>query len=170
MKSIVYNSKSVSGITQIQYCISPELKHSQLIVQVKSVSLNPVDAKFIIFDKLPKFTHNYLTPLIDNRIVGFDFAGVVSSSKSIHYKPGDRVFGITSSGSLSNEIIVPDSQVSLMPSTSTFSEAAALPLVNLTITQAFKNRCLNSILVYFIYIGYWRFRRNRSISNSNRKE
>jgi NADPH:quinone reductase-like Zn-dependent oxidoreductase len=125
--------------------IPQTIGRNQLLVQVHAVGLNPVDAKQVVGDKLPdgwfkKLLHNMM---VRNTRVGFDFAGtVVESSKSSEhqqqYPPGTNIFGTMPplKGSCAPYIVVPTHQVARMPPNISFAQAAALPLVGLTVWQA----------------------------------
>jgi NADPH:quinone reductase-like Zn-dependent oxidoreductase len=112
----------------------PKLTIGHVLVQVKAVGLNPVDAKNVVGDKLP---HNWSTGhamvrwYIKNKIPGFDFAGVCVASTTDEYQPGDKVFGTTPpfAGSLAEFVSAPLDQVCHMPENLSFEDAAAIPLV-----------------------------------------
>lgn len=114
---------------------------SQVLVQVKAVGLNPVDAKEVIGDKLSyswkrlrRWAHNLMVK--DTR-VGFDFAGIVAQSHP-YFERGTRVYGTMPplKGSCADFIHVPIHQIAKAPSALTFEECAALPLVGLTAWQS----------------------------------
>jgi hypothetical protein len=63
-----------------------------VIVRVNSAGLNPVDAKYLYGDKIPKYLQPSLRYLIENKKCGFDFSGIVSEvSSDCIYKVGDEV-------------------------------------------------------------------------------
>ncbi|CAK9250729.1 unnamed protein product [Sphagnum jensenii] len=53
----------------------------------------------------------------------------------VHSSPSDKVYG-TGMGALAEKIIAKDSEISLKPTTTTFIQAASLPVVSLTAYQA----------------------------------
>ena len=96
-----------------------------LRVKVSFAGLNPVDAKFCIGDKLPEILKPLTRRWMNDKTVGFDFAGEVvevgpsklESAESL-FRHGDEVWGdmpapMTSShtGSLAEYVIVPQDQV-----------------------------------------------------------
>lgn len=106
---------------------------NQLLIQVKAVSINPVDykilrgdLKMIMGSKFPK-------------IVGSDYAGIVKEvGREINYfKPGDRIYGAVpiffrKPGALSEQLIVEPKYARRIPEEMSFDEAAALPVAALT--------------------------------------
>lgn len=101
-----------------------------LLVEVKAVSVNPVDTK----------VRQGYVPHEDEsqpRILGWDAAGVVKSvgSDVTLFKPGDRVWyagSLIRPGSNSELQLVDERIVGSMPQSLDFSKAAALPLTSLT--------------------------------------
>ena len=122
----------------------PKIGRNQVLVKVQAIGLNPVDAKFVIGDKLPNswtrlhswFRNYYLS----DKIPGFDFSGIVvqgctGSEDSFH--PGDAVFGTVPPfvGTLTDYLVAPVDQLYYKPRSLSWEEAAAFPLVGLTCYQ-----------------------------------
>jgi NADPH2:quinone reductase len=107
----------------------PQPEPFDLRVKVAAIALNPVDTKIrksLGADALE-------TP----RILGYDAAGVVDAvgSEVSEFSVGDEVFyagDVTRSGSNSEYQTVDSRLVAKKPKSSSFEEAAALPLVSLT--------------------------------------
>ena len=119
-----------------------EQKRSYLTVKVHRAGLNPVDAKFLYGDKLPKCLVPIFRCFIERNICGFDFSGVITDldpSISNQFKIGDSVFGtaLPRMGTFAESIIVPADTIALKPASISHSEAAALPLVGITVLQIF---------------------------------
>ncbi len=99
-----------------------------LLVEVKAVSVNPVDTKI----------RKRNTPRGDEaRVLGFDAAGVVKSAgKEVElFKPGDEVYYAGNnerSGSNAQFQLVDERIVGRKPASLSFAEAAALPLTSIT--------------------------------------
>jgi threonine dehydrogenase-like Zn-dependent dehydrogenase len=123
MKCVFYGD-----LNKVQTIPVPKHKPGHLLVQVKAVGLNPVDAKDV-------FGHAVVRWYIKDKIPGFDFAGVVVASSSSgatdEYQPGDKVYGTMPpfTGSLAEYVDAPLDQVCHMPENFSFEEAAATPLV-----------------------------------------
>jgi NADPH2:quinone reductase len=105
----------------------PEARHHDLLVEVKAVSVNPVDTKIRRNDE----------PLGERRILGFDAAGIVRGlgAEAENFSIGDEVFyaGVpTRPGSNAAFQLVDARIAGHKPKTLSFAEAAALPLTGLT--------------------------------------
>jgi len=107
---------------------TPQLRDYDLLVEVKAVSVNPVDTKIRQGGDIPTD---------GARIAGWDAAGIVRATGSLatRFKPGDRVWyagDITRSGSNSELHAVDERIVGPMPTSLDFAEAASLPLTAIT--------------------------------------
>lgn len=105
----------------------------QILVEVKAVSINPVDFK------VRNGSIRFLTGFKFPRIMGTDFSGVVRTAgkDAMRFKPGDRVYGMTSvifrkQGALAQLIAVDQSSLFMMPSEMSFEIAASFPVAALT--------------------------------------
>jgi len=121
----------------------------ELRIQVKAISLNPVDWKVHQGDL--KFAFSPFFP----KVIGFDFCGIVDfAGENTKYKAGDWVYGMLPMnymGSASEYLVAPEYACSLVPQKLSPIEAASLPLAGLTaihalITQA-KIKKGNKILI-----------------------
>ncbi len=106
----------------------PEATGHDLLVEVKAVSVNPVDTK-VRAGAVPEPGHH--------RILGFDAAGVVKAvgEKVTLFKPGDPVYyagAIDRPGTNSEFHLVDERIVGRKPESLGFAEAAALPLTAIT--------------------------------------
>jgi NADPH:quinone reductase len=98
-----------------------------LLVEVRAVSVNPVDMKI----------RRTLTKQDEPRILGFDAAGIVraTGSEVTAFAPGDEVYyagTVTRPGSNAGLQLVDSRLVGHKPTSLDFAEAAALPLTTLT--------------------------------------
>ncbi len=114
---------------------------NQMLIEVKAVSINPVDYKlnnsdtgFIPGAKLPK-------------IVGTDFAGIVRkpAEGNTTFKAGDRVYGAVpiffgKPGSLAELLVTESKNARHIPEGMSFQEAASLPVAALTALNGLR-RC-----------------------------
>ncbi|MBN8887946.1 MAG: zinc-binding alcohol dehydrogenase family protein [Rudaea sp.] len=106
----------------------PVLGDFDLLVEVKAISVNPVDTKV---RKRAESTDG------QPRILGWDAAGVVRAvgAKASRFKPGDKVWyagDVTRPGSNSELHRVDERIVGPMPASLDFAAAAALPLTAIT--------------------------------------
>ena len=123
----------------------PVAKCGHVVCSVRAAGVNPVDAKFVIGDKLPESWMGWCARRVSGRCVGFDFSGVVvSAPDGCGFAPGDEVYGFAAAGSFAETVSAPLDQIAKKTSTLTFLEAAALPLVGVTAAQAFEQHGLAS--------------------------
>jgi len=112
----------------------PILKEGEVLVQVKAISINPVDVKtragIGVYGRI-----NTENPLI----IGWDIAGVVTETNNATFKPGDEVFGMVNfpghGKAYAQYVAVPADQLALKPANISFEEAAAATLAALTAYQ-----------------------------------
>lgn len=107
-----------------------------LLVEIKAVSVNPVDYK----------VRRSAAPIGEDwKVLGWDAAGVVVATgpDATRFKPGDEVFyagSITRPGSNAELHLVDDRIVGHKPASLNWSEAAALPLTTLTAWETLFDR------------------------------
>jgi len=111
-----------------------------ILVNVKAISVNPVDTKV-------RSGRGQPDGKVENpaRIIGWDASGVVESvgPDATVFKPGDEVYyagDITRSGSYAEYQLVDERIVGRKPSSLSFAEAAALPLTSITAYEALFER------------------------------
>ena len=111
----------------------PVMQKDQLLIEVKAVSVNPVDYKIKSGDI------RFLTGNKFPRILGSDYAGIVkeAGAEVTGYKPGDRVYGSSSvifrkPGKLAQLVTTDPRYARHIPESMTFEEAASLPVAALT--------------------------------------
>jgi NADPH2:quinone reductase len=106
-----------------------------LLVEVKAVSVNPVDVKVRAHG--PSLQHP--------KIIGWDAAGIVKATGNevTLFKPGDEVYyagDISKQGSNSELQLIDERIVGHKPSNLSFEEAAAMPLTTLVTWEALFDR------------------------------
>lgn len=128
MKQVIYNH--FGGVEQLTLIdTAPPLIHdNQVLIQVKAVSINPLDwkirngaMKLLSGSKFPKG-------------IGIDFAGVVTErGKAVtKFKVGDEVFGAVNAmkeGALAECLVTGEESIVVKPANISFAQAAALPIV-----------------------------------------
>jgi zinc-binding alcohol dehydrogenase family protein len=131
MKAIAYQQTlPIEHAQALQDITLPEPVASgrDLLVDVRAISVNPVDTKI----------RNGVAPAAgDWKVLGWDAAGVVSAvgPEVTGFKPGDRVWyagSIARAGTNSERHLVDERIVGKMPASLDFSQAAALPLTGIT--------------------------------------
>ncbi len=106
---------------------TPEPGPRDLLVEVRGVSVNPVDVKL----------RTRVEPEGGPRILGFDAAGIVTAvgSEVSRFRPGDEVFyagDITRPGSNAEYQLVDERIVGRKPASLGFTDAAGIPLTAIT--------------------------------------
>ncbi len=115
---------------------APEPQGRDLLVEVKAISVNPVDTK-------RRAAGN--RPASELKILGWDAAGIVQATgpEAELFKPGDKVFYAGSNqrpGANSELHLVDERIVGSKPANLSFAEAAALPLTTITAWEALFDR------------------------------
>ncbi|HET6252814.1 MAG TPA: NADP-dependent oxidoreductase [Puia sp.] len=138
MKAIILND--FGGVEQLQEAElpMPGIKDGEVLVKVKAISINPVDAKTRSGEGLAKM-------LKDDKpiILGWDISGEVMESTSPLFTEGDEVFGMINfpghGKAYAEYVAAPAEQLALKPENSTHEQAAAATLAPLTAWQAFSD-------------------------------
>jgi NADPH:quinone reductase-like Zn-dependent oxidoreductase len=124
----------------------PKIQPSEVLVRVKAISINPVDA----FARQNKQTLKAILKPKDEKetiILGWDISGiVVETGKDVKdFKKGDDVFGMVNfvgQGKAYAEFVAsPANQLAIKPKNISYEEAAAATLAALTAWQALVNIC-----------------------------
>jgi zinc-binding alcohol dehydrogenase family protein len=107
---------------------NPSASGHDLLVEVKSIAVNPIDTKV---------RRNVQPEAGRPKILGWDVAGIVQEvgSEVTLFRPGDEVWyagDLTRPGANSQLHLVDERIVAKKPKTLNFEEAAALPLTSLT--------------------------------------
>lgn len=131
MKAIGYRaSLAIEDISSLLDMNVPEpvLGEHDLLVEVRAVSVNPVDTKV---------RKNTQLSAGEYKVLGWDAAGVVKAvgAKVTLFQPNDRVWyagSLIRAGSNSERQVVDERIVGHLPQTLDFAAAAALPLTSLT--------------------------------------
>jgi len=139
MKAIGYrNPLPIDRPESLQEIDLPEPTHAghDLLVEVKAVSVNPVDTKV---------RKSAAPPAGEWKVLGWDAAGVVRAvgADVTLFKPGDRVWyagDLTRQGTNAELHLVDERIVGCMPAKLDFAHAAALPLTTITAWEMLFNR------------------------------
>jgi NADPH:quinone reductase-like Zn-dependent oxidoreductase len=135
MKAIVIDNPG--GVSQLQFqeIATPTLQIGEVLVQIKAISINPVDVK----SRAGKGVYGRIkdqSPLI----LGWDISGVITESRAEQFKAGDEVFGMVNfpghGKAYAEYVAAPASQLAIKPTTISHEEAAASTLAALTAYQA----------------------------------
>jgi NADPH2:quinone reductase len=139
MRAVAYqNPQPISAETSlIDVALpTPEATGRDLLVEIKAVSVNPVDTK----------VRAGVTPEKgQSKVIGWDAAGIVKAvgADVAMFKPGDEVFyagAINRPGSNAEFQLVDERIVGLKPKSLDFAAAAALPLTSITAYEVLFDR------------------------------
>ncbi|QHV97470.1 NADP-dependent oxidoreductase [Spirosoma endbachense] len=120
----------------------PAVAPADVLVQVKAISINPVDAFIRASRPLPP----WFTPKAGEPVVlGWDISGIITEigSDATDFKPGDAVFGMVHfpghGQAYAEYVAAPASQLALKPDNVSHESAAAATLAALTAWQSLVN-------------------------------
>ncbi|MBB5636494.1 NADPH:quinone reductase-like Zn-dependent oxidoreductase [Pedobacter cryoconitis] len=129
----------------------PVITENEVLIQVKAISINPVDAK----TRSGKGLYGRLkeNPPV---ILGWDISGIVTESNSPLFKTGDEVFGMVNfpghGRAYAEYVAAPAAHLALKPANISHEEAAAATLAALTAWQALvshaKIKATDKILIH----------------------
>jgi alcohol dehydrogenase len=139
MKAFILDRYGSNDAVRAGEMPAPEPKHDEVLVQIHSAGVNPVDIKIRNGDL--KRIMRYRLPII----LGHEVAGVVTGvgSQVVGFRPGDEVYARVSkdqTGGFAEFVSISEDAVALKPKTVTMEEAASIPLVGLTAWQALIER------------------------------
>jgi NADPH:quinone reductase-like Zn-dependent oxidoreductase len=135
LKAIILNG--TGGVDKLQYITlpKPEIRDNEVLVKLKSLSVNPVDFKTRKSGQMVKTFFGNGQPVI----LGWDISGIVEVSKSDKFKVGDEVFGMVNfpgNGSAYAEYVsAPAEHLAIKPRNVAHTSAAAATLAALTAYQ-----------------------------------
>jgi len=142
MKAIVLeNAGGVENLI-VKEIEKPVPKRNEVLVEVKAISVNPVDYKVRTYEEALKMICGAERPII----LGWDIAGVVVAlgDNVTTLEVGDTVFGMVNFPGVGNAysefVASPENHLAKMPSNVSFKEAAATTLAALTALQVLETR------------------------------
>lgn len=136
MKAFVIHRYSKKDLLQEVDLPLPKVNDNDVLVQIHSTAINQLDIK--LKSGAYKMVLPYKLPLV----LGHDVAGIVTQvgAKVSRFKVGDEVYARPSDyriGTFAEYIAIHENDVALKPKNISMEEAASLPLVTLTVWQAF---------------------------------
>lgn len=142
MKAIVL--KQTGGIENltIQEIEKPGIHSSEVLIEVKAISVNPVEFKARSNDDILNIVYGEQRPVI----LGWDIAGVVVEvgNQATQFQVGDRVFGLVNffgaGKGYAEYVAAPASHLAKIPENTSFEAAAASTLAALTALQVLQNK------------------------------
>jgi NADPH:quinone reductase-like Zn-dependent oxidoreductase len=152
MKAFTINRYSKKDPLQLVDLPEPIIKENEVLVEIHAASINQLDAKI----KTGEF--KLLLPYKFPLILGHDVAGKITKvgSKVSQFKVGDEVFSRPADfriGTFAEYIAINENDAALKPKNVSMEEAASIPLVALTVWQAFEKANLKKGQKVFIQAG-----------------
>jgi NADPH:quinone reductase len=141
MKALLITAPGEPEILKLQEVLDPKIKKpTEILVRLKAAGINPIDTKLR--------TRGTFFPNDMPAILGCDGAGIVEAvgSSVRQFQPGDEVYycagglGKVGTGNYAQFAIVDESLVARKPTSISFAEAAAAPLVLITAWEALYDR------------------------------
>ena len=120
----------------------PSPKADEVLVEVKAISINPVDVKVRPVEEVLNMIVGAGRPVI----LGWDIAGKVTAfgEDVTQFEPGDCVFGMVNfpghGKGYAEYVAAPETHLAKMPANISFEEAAATTLAALTALQVLQSR------------------------------
>ena len=135
MRAIRFHAYGPPEVLQVEQILVPTLRPNDVLVEVHATAVNPIDCK--IRAGLQRAVVRIGLPWT----LGLDLSGVVTALGSAvrRFRIGDRVYGSPTHdrpGAYAEYIAVDADLLARKPANLTHAEAAAVPLVALTATQA----------------------------------
>ncbi len=135
MKAVQINSFGDRNVLMLNDIAIPTPADNEILIKVKSASVNPVDWKI---------REGYLQPMLNHLLpltLGWDVSGEVAAiGKNVdNLKVGDAVYSrpdITKNGSYAEYQTVAADEAAIKPNSLTWQEAAGVPLAALTAWQS----------------------------------
>jgi NADPH:quinone reductase-like Zn-dependent oxidoreductase len=117
-----------------------QIGDEEVLVQVKSISINPVDAK----TRQGGGIYNYgNVNKQSDLILGWDISGIVTATNSTRFAIGDEVFGMVNfpgvGSAYAEYVAAPAAHLALKPANISHQEAAAATLAPLTALQVLRD-------------------------------
>ena len=150
MKAVILKENGGPENLKLAEMPVPELQPGEVLIRVKDLSVNPVDASV---RQNSGMLHNMLKPADgkDSYILGWDISGTVEKTGSAvtTFQTGDAVFGMVNFAgngkAYAEYVAAPADQLARKPDNISHEEAAAATLAALTAWQALvKNARVNS--------------------------
>ncbi len=132
MKAYQVNRYGKNKKLQLSEVAKPVINDKEVLVEIHAASVNQIDAK------IRNGEFKLLMPYKPPFIIGHDVAGVVMQvgAKVSKFKIGDEVFA-SCKGTFAEFIAINENDLALKPKNISMEEAASIPLVALTVWQAF---------------------------------
>jgi NADPH:quinone reductase-like Zn-dependent oxidoreductase len=142
MKAWVYDAYGGPGVLRLEEVETPTPKGDEVVVRVHASGLNAADWHVMRADPFLVRLRFGLRRPRHRMIAGCDAAGVVESvgGRVTRFSPGDRVFAeVGFTGGLAEHVAVHEGRLAMMPASTTFEQAAAVPVSGLAALRAIRD-------------------------------
>jgi NADPH:quinone reductase-like Zn-dependent oxidoreductase len=142
MKAYILNEAGEIGNLILSEIDKPNIQADEVLVEVKAISLNPVDAKVRAVEEVVDMIVGTERPVI----LGWDIAGKVAAAGTnvTKFKPGDSVFGMVNfpghGKGYAEYVAASEAHLAKIPAGTSFEGAAATTLAALTALQVLQPR------------------------------
>ncbi|MCM4173804.1 NAD(P)-dependent alcohol dehydrogenase [Arenibacter sp. TNZ] len=136
MKILSYKIYGGPEVLQVEDIPIPKPRPNEILVQVQSVSLNPMDLHYLRATLFPlRLANGLFQP--KNPYLGADISGVVTQigSEIRSFRKGDKIFGRTKAGGFAEYTCIEETRACIKPSNINYQEASAVPLAAITALQ-----------------------------------
>lgn len=139
MKAIIYREYGSGDACHVEEIDNPAPRDDEVLVRVRAAALNPLDYHLMsgAYMMRPKTGLRRPKPSCP----GAEMAGVVESvgANVTRFKAGDEVFGSARS-TCAEYVCVLENRLALKPASSTFEEAAGIPVAGSTALQGLRDK------------------------------
>jgi NADPH:quinone reductase-like Zn-dependent oxidoreductase len=144
MKAIIYTKYGPPDVLQLKEVEKPTPKDNEVLIKVHAASVNYPDWGLL---RGKPFVARLWSGLLKPKhtIPGDDIAGQVEAvGRNVkQFQPGDEVFGDISGcgrGGFAEYVCVPENALALKPASTTFEEAAAVPMAAVVALQGLRDK------------------------------
>jgi|SRR5436190_9133378 len=129
MRAVVMRETGDPSVLRFEDVDRPELAEGELLIDVRAISLNPIDWKL----------RRGAMPRELPTVLGSDVSGTVAESRAEGLDTGGDVFGFAT-GAYAEQAVARAAMVARMPHGLTYEQAAAIPVAGMTAWQALFDR------------------------------
>jgi NADPH:quinone reductase-like Zn-dependent oxidoreductase len=142
MRAIVHYNYGSPDVLKCEEVQKPTAGDDEVLVKVRAASANPADWHTLRADPflIRLMGDGFLKP--KNKILGIDVAGQVEAvGRNVkEFQPGDAVFGASKYGGFAEYVCAREDRLVLKPPSTTFEEAAAVPVAAITALQGLRDK------------------------------
>ena len=141
MKAIILNGIGGPDNLEMAELPVPSIKADEVLVKVKAISINPVDAAARNNADILNYVYQVKGDE-KNIVLGWDLSGIITETGAAvtNFKAGDEVFGMVKfvgqANAYAEYVAAPETDLALKPQTVSFNEASGATLAALTAWQS----------------------------------